>query len=1687
MKLRLLQCDLFLSKKNRRIFAFSGLVAVFCATASFGTLWSYSGAGAWVPPVQGALYEPYPTITVPLEAVVSESPAQITLKIYSAPDTAPGFTSTTVYDTDLSGTYNVFRKNPDGRSWGAAVGTVTVGSTIATWVDTNVTVGVLYEYGLMPTGSTTFVNGNVIAGIKADCTQARGRMAVVVAEDIVARLPKEYAQYKQDLVGDGWVVHEIIVARAGSYVANGTGPNDAQGVPTGPFPTNHVAIRNQLISLYNTYSNELKNVILIGQVPVVRSGVGYVGPDGHGNRSACGADAYYADMDGVWTDVGSNVVSYASDVSSAVALGKINVAGDSKFDADYMSQIQTPNSNLELGFGRIDFSNYIPAEYEAMRNYFNKLHRYKTASSDFLPGRRAVYRAAFGAITHAYMSSMPGVLGMTNMDFITSGDLPFAPSHYDADSQYTIANRPYLFYFKGDGGPSCSHEGRAVFWTGMQSNWGYWFETAANSGNASANTMLWRLAEDNFALSYTWSIALLSPDTSYLYHRMGMGGTAGDVMRASLSDRSSTNSLYTQADSPMFMNHMGDPALRIYMFAPPENLQVIPSGGNPLLSWTASVAPTNEPPVIGYHVYRADNADGPFTRLTAGYMTGTSYADTLVNAGRWFYQVKAVRLEPSGGGSFYNASLAAQQSIDLTSGPEALVISTNNVLPSANRYTGYKAELTAAGGTPVYTWSTNTNALPAGLTLSASGILSGTPLTNGTFIFTANVTDALGQTSQAQMSLIVSEEGVQTVSPEASGYGRKANPTVTWADTESTLQISGGPTYTYDSFLRFDLSGVRTNESFKRAKLVVFIDGLTPSNSAMVVKASLSDDAADGWSEETLCYNNQPADNPAVPVITATNLTTRNAPFVLDVSDLVSSTFANDPAKKLTVHLSSATPAGEGQSVRICTRYASEAVRPKLLVETLGYVEATPPPSSNELRITNVVNVADQSWSSDGTSIWISQPTASIGTVGTSTLRGYVMPFWIPDLEGKEIIGAELQMSLSSGVASWVKGIAHADVYGVRSHVSSPTTSFADFTNGTLLVDNWFSIYVGLEQVQTATNASLASWISGQVSTNGQKYVFLTVKPDTVEATANWYATFNTGDSASGKPTLVLTLSSPTNPPVARFSALPISGSVPLPVTFTDTSTGTITNRFWDFGDGATSNTAATSVAHTYASTGTYSVALTVNGPYGTDTNTQANLIAVSAPVPPTAVFSASPTSGVSPLAVTFTDTSTGSITNRYWNFGDGTTSNTTATSLGHTYSSTGTYTVALTVSGSSGANTNTQISVISVTAAPSSTNGTANIISVDITDVASNNTMLASSLAGAPGVRTNNWNTIKAASGTNSFTSGLKYSDGTAVAAPFKITYAGYQSSIGASGLTDDKLMFVGYAQDRESAGYYPMRVTLTNIPFSKYDIYIYADAAYQNGGGKISMVGQQDYWVKTAGAQIITATGSTYIQITNTTQASASNQVITTVTGTGNYVKYSNLTGTVQDFTVDALPVYGLSVQRLNLAGFQIVQIAEAPPVAGFSASPTSGVSPLTVTFTDTSIGSITNRYWDFGDGATTNTTATSVDHTYTAGTYTVSLIVRGAGGASTNTQSNVITASAPVVVPPPAPVMSISISGNKNIISWTTVQGSGYLYSVYYSTNLMKGFLPLPLQTNLPDTVQRLTNIINAPAVFYKIDAQ
>jgi autotransporter-associated beta strand protein len=112
---------------------------------------------------------------------------------------------------------------------------------------------------------------------------------------------------------------------------------------------------------------------------------------------------------------------------------------------------------------------------------------------------------------------------------------------------------------------------------------------------------------------------------------------------------------------------------------------------------------------------------------------------------------------------------------------------------------------------------------------------------------------------------------------------------------------------------------------------------------------------------------------------------------------------------------------------------------------------------------------------------------------------------------------------------------------------------------------------------------------------------------------------------------------------------------------------------------------------------------------------------------------------------------------------------------------------------------------------------------------------------------------------------------------------------------------------------------------------------------------------------------------------------------------------------------PGLAWSNDSVNLGQFDVVASPVPPaPVAGFSGTPVSGTAPLNVVFTDASGGSITNWTWNFGDGVSvTNSSNASVNHMYGAGTYTVSLVVNGAGGSSTNTQAGyiVVTAAAPV----------------------------------------------------------------------------
>ena len=157
--------------------------------------------------------------------------------------------------------------------------------------------------------------------------------------------------------------------------------------------------------------------------------------------------------------------------------------------------------------------------------------------------------------------------------------------------------------------------------------------------------------------------------------------------------------------------------------------------------------------------------------------------------------------------------------------------------------------------------------------------------------------------------------------------------------------------------------------------------------------------------------------------------------------------------------------------------------------------------------------------------------------------------------------------------------------------------------------------------------------------------------------------------------------------PVTNFAGTPTSGSEPLTVTFTDSSTGNnIYGWLWDFGDGNTS-TLQNPPAHTYYNAGSYNVKLTATNDGGSTPLQKTNYITVVHNAPPVASFTGTPTDGNKPLTVAFTDTSTGkNIGSWYWDFGDYTYS--TQRNPTHTYTDVGSYTVKLTVTNDGGPNT---------------------------------------------------------------------------------------------------------------------------------------------------------------------------------------------------------------------------------------------------------------------------------------------------------------------------------------------------------------------------------------------------------------
>lgn len=149
---------------------------------------------------------------------------------------------------------------------------------------------------------------------------------------------------------------------------------------------------------------------------------------------------------------------------------------------------------------------------------------------------------------------------------------------------------------------------------------------------------------------------------------------------------------------------------------------------------------------------------------------------------------------------------------------------------------------------------------------------------------------------------------------------------------------------------------------------------------------------------------------------------------------------------------------------------------------------------------------------------------------------------------------------------------------------------------------------------------------------------------------------------------------------VADFAAVPRQGLAPLTVQFSDSSQGEITSWLWDFGD--SNQSTLQNPEHTFTEPGAYTIKLKITGPTGSDSLLRQDYINVyNAEMVP--AFGAAPRTGIVPLTVQFSDSSQGDITAWEWDFGDSQTS--ALQNPEHTYTTTGSFTVRLKITGPAG------------------------------------------------------------------------------------------------------------------------------------------------------------------------------------------------------------------------------------------------------------------------------------------------------------------------------------------------------------------------------------------------------------------
>jgi len=571
--------------------------------------------------------------------------------------------------------YAIARKPKNSSTWTTL--SATNPSTTTQYIDNSVTVGTHYEYRVVRTavlGAQNYTGyGYLNSGIQIPETENRGKLILLVVDNFSLSLAPEIKRLQDDLEGDGW---EVLT----SYVSTTT------AVP---------AVKTQIVNTYNLDPTNTKALFLFGHIPVPYSGNLY--PDGHTDHyGAWPADVYYGDINGTWTDVSvtSNTISPARTQ---------NIPGDGKFD-----QFTIPSA-VELQVGRVDLygmTSFTASETQLLKNYLDKDHNYR--KKVFTTIKRAVIDDNFG-------SFFPAGESFASSGFKNFGPLVTPTNVVQTDYFTTMTGNSYQWsygcgggWFQGAGGIGsttnfASSNLQGVFTMLFGSYFGDW--------DVSDNFLRAPLCQGQ-TLTNAWA-----GRPNWMFHNMAMGENIG---YSTLLTQNNTSTYYASPYGGGITNAvhvalMGDPSLRNDIVAPVSNVVATKVGNNCNISWSASTETT----LVGYNIYMKNDTNKTYVKINASPIAGTTYTDNcLLYPGIYKYMVRALKLETTPSGTYYNMSEGIADTAkntsylavyaQFTNTVSATTVSLNNTSTNASVYSWTLGNgATSTSTNPVITYSAN--------------------------------------------------------------------------------------------------------------------------------------------------------------------------------------------------------------------------------------------------------------------------------------------------------------------------------------------------------------------------------------------------------------------------------------------------------------------------------------------------------------------------------------------------------------------------------------------------------------------------------------------------------------------------------------------------------------------------------------------------------------------------------------------------------------------------------------------------------------------------------------------------------------------------------------------------------------------------------------------------------------------